>query len=157
MKAMNRKPTRPSANQIEGDTLFEWEYKPPKYKKVLSTVGPMIVIAALWVLPQFWQWAKSLRHVSMAASWILIAFVMKGFKGQTYRLTTRGVYALESSKKNWKRLGYWSEFIDYERTESYVKLKKKGWSGKACLYFADKPENMLKILNIINENILRRS
>ncbi len=142
--------------KIEGEILISWEYTPPKHKKMMQYLIP-ILLGIAWVASSFifGKWAKYLKSGGMMLLMLLVGLAMKGFKAQKYQFTTRGVFVFDSGKKQWKRLGYWEEFIDYERGEGYIKLKKNGLFGVKSLYFNKDFGDFLKVLEIVNENIFK--
>jgi len=140
--------------KIEGEILINWEYTPPRNKKILHSLLPIILIGA-WLAFSFFfgKWTKHLSSVWMMLLMLFIGFTMKGFKAQKYQLTTRGAYVFDPNKKDWKRLGYWDEFIDYERGDGYIKLKKERLFGGKYIYFNKESGDLFKIIEVVNENI----
>ena len=142
--------------KIEGEFLIRWEYTPPKYKKIIHSLLPGLLIV-VWAAFSFLfnKWTKHLGSVWTVLLMFFVGFTMKKFKTQKYQLTTRGVFVFDPNKKRWNKLGYWEEFIDYERSENRIKLRKRGLFGEKNLYFNENFKNFLKVLETINENIFK--
>ncbi len=142
--------------KIEGELLISWEYTPPKYKKTIRSLLPSLLIIA-WIAFSFFfnKWTKHLGSAWTVLMMFLVGVAMKKFKSQKYQLTTRGVFVFDQNKKRWNKLGYWEEFIDYERSENRIKLRKRELFGEKNLYFNKNFENFFKVIETINENIFK--
>lgn len=138
---------------LEGDIILSWEYSPSKHRKTIYSLICIIVIGGgiAWLM----KFGKLVSSICIWIVWGILAFLMRGFRSQKYALTTRGAYVFNPGHNEWKRLGYWSEFTDYERGEYYIKLIKKRWLGK-YIYFNRNSPDYLQIISIVNENIFKK-
>ncbi|MCK4352855.1 hypothetical protein KAW65_05545 [candidate division WOR-3 bacterium] len=145
-------------NAPEGEILFKWEYEIPRGKKFMRSVSSVLLIGLFFaynMLPDKWEKFTIPIFLLIFFVFISLGFLMRDFKYQEYALTSDGVYGLEFKKKKWQRLGYWKEFINYERIGNSIHLKKKGFFGGVRLHFNKSSENFFKTLTIVNENIFR--
>jgi len=144
-------------SSTEGEILFQWKYDPPKYKKVLGFLLPILAILAYFGISFLLGRGRKFfpPFYVIAIFFFLLQFAMKGAKAYEYALTKKGVYRLSSDKKRWEKLGYWEEFIDHVRSSTYIQLRKKGPFGNVSLHFNENSQEVYTILTIINENVFR--